>query len=408
LGKRYRIGQREPYNTLRDAIIGVASTPMRLFKNINNENSSSEYFWSLKGVSFEVQQGEVVGIIGRNGAGKSTLLKILSRITSPTEGTITLHGRVGSLLEVGTGFHPELTGKENIFLSGSILGMRKREIEDKFEEIVEFAEIRKFINTPVKRYSSGMYVRLAFAVAANLNSEILFIDEVLAVGDIKFQKKCLGKMGEVANEGRTILFVSHNMSAIQNLCNRCILLENGRIKKSGNTREVIDDYLQTSLELSNMPLIERIEQEESDLVITYIELFDLNGNKINNIRSGEDVSIAIEYICRNNSDLKNVQITYDISRNGEPITMLDTLYYENFEYIPPKGRIFCNIPKMPLMPGHYSIRIRVYSNGIIKANIRDAAAFYVDGGLFYKSGFMPKDFEAKFLVDHSWELKNDP
>lgn len=240
LGKQYRLGgPKEQYLTFRDAIVNTLKAPLKAF----HPPKSEETFWALKDVSFEVEQGDVVGIIGRNGAGKSTLLKILSRITTPTEGTVELHGRVGSLLEVGTGFHPEMTGRENIFLNGSILGMKKTEIEEKFDEIVKFSEIEKFLDTPVKRYSSGMYVRLAFAVAAHLDPEILLVDEVLAVGDAQFQKKCLGKMGEVAKEGRTVLFVSHSMPMIASLCRQCILLVGGRIQMKGDTGEVIASYM---------------------------------------------------------------------------------------------------------------------------------------------------------------------
>jgi lipopolysaccharide transport system ATP-binding protein len=247
LSKRYRIGEREPYKTLRDTIAKAVSSPFHRIRNSSGQPSvvggHNNFIWALKDVSFEIKQGEVVGIIGRNGAGKTTLLKILSRITEPTEGYAEVRGRVGSLLEVGTGFHPELTGRENIYLNGAILGMKKREIDRKFDEIVEFAEIEKFIDTPVKRYSSGMYVRLAFAVAAHLEPEILLVDEVLAVGDAAFQKKCLGKMGDVAKEGRTVLFVSHNMDAIRKLCPRAIRLDNGNIKSVGSTDSVITQYL---------------------------------------------------------------------------------------------------------------------------------------------------------------------
>jgi lipopolysaccharide transport system ATP-binding protein len=246
LSKRYRIGQREPYKTFRDAITSSVSLPGHFFKGKKSTKgkNSSDTFWALKDVSFEVETGEIVGIIGRNGAGKSTLLKVLSRITLPTEGSVELHGRISSLLEVGTGFHPELTGRENIYLSGSILGMKRREIEDKFDEIVKFSEIEKFLDTPAKRYSSGMYVRLAFAVAAHLESEILLLDEVLAVGDIGFQKKCLGKMKDASGEGRTVLFVSHNMNAIAQLCESCMMLENGQLKKYDDTaKETIKAYL---------------------------------------------------------------------------------------------------------------------------------------------------------------------
>jgi lipopolysaccharide transport system ATP-binding protein len=243
LSKQYRLGgPQEPYHTFRDAIVNSLRAPLKVF----HREPPAEGFWALKNASFEVEQGEVVGIIGRNGAGKSTLLKILSRITSPTEGTVELHGRVGSLLEVGTGFHPELTGRENIYLSGSILGMKRREIDAKLDEIVKFSEIEKFLDTPVKRYSSGMYVRLAFAVAAHLEPEILLVDEVLAVGDAAFQKKCLGKMGDVAKEGRTVLFVSHNMVSLQSLCDRGILLESGSIKMDGEITVAIGRYLQSN------------------------------------------------------------------------------------------------------------------------------------------------------------------
>ena len=238
LSKRYKLGEREPYKSLRDVIARGARAPLRWLGGKNKPANSDQYLWALEDVSFEIRQGEAVGIIGRNGAGKSTLLKILSRITKPTRGKAEIYGRVGSLLEVGTGFHPELTGRENIYLNGAILGMKRREIERKFDEIVAFAEIEKFLDTPVKRYSSGMYVRLAFAVAAHLEPEILLVDEVLAVGDAQFQKKCLGKMGEVANLGRTVLFVSHQMDAITRLCQNAIHLDSGKMVSVGSVEKV--------------------------------------------------------------------------------------------------------------------------------------------------------------------------
>lgn len=241
LSKQYKLGgPQEPYHTLRDSIVNSLTAPMKIF----HKAPQVEGFWALKDVSFDVEPGEVVGIIGRNGAGKSTLLKILSRITSPTEGTVELHGRVGSLLEVGTGFHPELTGRENIYLSGSILGMKRKEIDAKLDDIVKFSEIEKFLDTPVKRYSSGMYVRLAFAVAAHLEPEILLVDEVLAVGDAAFQKKCLGKMSDVAKEGRTVLFVSHNMNAVINLTKRCFWIDKGSVRMHGPSTDVVTKYLE--------------------------------------------------------------------------------------------------------------------------------------------------------------------
>jgi lipopolysaccharide transport system ATP-binding protein len=246
LGKRYRLRhqQREPYVTLRDAIVAAATSPLAWLNRRAGGAGATDDFWALRDVSFEVAPGEVVGIIGRNGAGKSTLLKILSRIVEPTTGRVTLDGRVASLLEVGTGFHPELTGRENVFLNGAILGMTRQEIRRKFDSIVAFAEVERFLDTPVKRYSSGMYVRLAFAVAAHLEPDILVVDEVLAVGDAEFQKKSLGKMHEVSRGGRTVLFVSHNMAAVQALCSRAIWLERGEVAASGPASAVVAQYLQ--------------------------------------------------------------------------------------------------------------------------------------------------------------------
>jgi lipopolysaccharide transport system ATP-binding protein len=248
LGKKYRIGEKhERYKTLRDTLADAAFRPFRairswIYPNGDDHKSSDNIVWALRDVSFDIKRGEVVGVIGRNGAGKSTLLKILSCITEPTEGHADIHGRVGSLLEVGTGFHPELTGRENIYLNGAILGMKKAEIDRKFDEIVAFAEVEKFIDTPVKHYSSGMHVRLAFAVAAHLEPEILLVDEVLAVGDLAFQQKCLGKMGDVARGGRTILFVTHQMNQIRRLCERCIWLDGGRVRRTGPTAEAVSAY----------------------------------------------------------------------------------------------------------------------------------------------------------------------
>ena len=298
IGKRYNIThQRGGYVALRDVLMNVLRSPFSFLKTKVKQVAglaTKEDFWALKGISFNVKEGEVVGIIGANGAGKSTLLKILSQITPPTEGEIVLRGRVGSLLEVGTGFHPELTGRENIFLNGAILGMKRKEIAKKFDEIVEFAGIEKFLDTPVKYYSSGMYVRLAFAVAAHMESDILFVDEVLAVGDAEFQKKCLGKMEEITKgEGRTILFVSHNLEAIKRLCNRCILLRAGEIVKSGNTREVVDYYLNNDRSLN--PVVEYTPHPSSDVQITRISILDKNKKPTAQIPINEQFHVTVEY-----------------------------------------------------------------------------------------------------------------
>ena len=298
LGKKYQIQHqsRERYTALRDVLTNRAKRLLGRGPKAAGQTTTEE-FWALQDVSFEIKRGEVVGIIGRNGAGKSTLLKILSRITEPTRGRITLRGRVASLLEVGTGFHPELTGRENIFLNGAILGMSRAEIRTKFDEIVAFAEVEKFLDTPVKRYSSGMYVRLAFAVAANLDPEILVVDEVLAVGDAAFQKKCLGKMGEVCGSGRTVIFVSHNMQSVQQLCHRTIWLEKGRVRGQGMSDEIIPRYLiadrntetltQLNLDLASAPpdpafRLNRIDVQQNGISTTTLE-------------SGKATEIRFEY-----------------------------------------------------------------------------------------------------------------
>jgi lipopolysaccharide transport system ATP-binding protein len=293
LSKQYTLGgPHEQYSTFRDAIVNSVKAPFKRFNRISSEGG----FWALRDVSFDVEPGEVVGIIGRNGAGKSTMLKILSRITSPTEGKVELHGRVGSLLEVGTGFHPEMTGRENIFLNGSILGMKKREVENKFEDIVKFSEIEKFLDTPVKRYSSGMYVRLAFAVAAHMDTEILLVDEVLAVGDAQFQKKCLGKMDEVSKgEGKTVLFVSHNMSMISSLCRKGLLFEQGNIRFNGPVEDAINTYLNSD-QIGNGEIIYKDHfPGDEKAVLRAARIVGTDGSPTVNVQINEPFFIEIEY-----------------------------------------------------------------------------------------------------------------
>jgi len=290
LGKQYQIGgPTAPYSTLRETIMDLARNSVRVLRR--NGNAAS--IWALRDVEFEVMPGEIVGIIGRNGAGKSTLLKILSRITEPTVGRVELYGRVGSLLEVGTGFHPELSGRENIFLNGSILGMTRREIEQKFDEIVAFSEVERFLDTPVKRYSSGMYVRLAFAVAAHLQPEILIVDEVLAVGDYAFQQKCLNKMQDVSTGGRTVLFVSHNMGAISRLCQRCIVLDQGRIVASGPTAAAVQTYMTSGL----MERAEYTQSESMEKAMNLLRgaLVDEGGEARSEVRYDERLRFLVEY-----------------------------------------------------------------------------------------------------------------
>jgi lipopolysaccharide transport system ATP-binding protein len=323
LHKRYRLGTVGS-STLRDDLEHLWQ---RLIGRKSNDYDSEKYHDALKGVSFTVKRGEVVGLIGKNGAGKSTLLKILSKVTAPTKGTVKIKGRLASLLEVGTGFHPELTGLENIYLNGAILGMTRQEIRKKQDEIIEFAGIEKYINTPVKRYSSGMYVRLAFAVAAHLEPDILVVDEVLAVGDIEFQKKCLGKMGEVSQkEGRTILFVSHNMQAIKRLCNRCIFLEKGIIKNDGNAQNVIDSYLNSFINDD----LQGINGSDSDKNIVIdkgcfqdIKIFLYNDyeSKTNTFYFSEPIKIEISFLCL--KELKDISFIFYISgSDGTPVSII--------------------------------------------------------------------------------------
>jgi lipopolysaccharide transport system ATP-binding protein len=300
LSKQYRISQgaTAKYDTLRDSLVRIVQSPLQLFRKMNRAVSGNGYsfIWALKDVSFDIHHGEVIGIIGSNGAGKSTLLKILSRITEPTEGKVEIDGRVGSLLEVGTGFHPELTGRENLYLNGAILGMKKAEIDHKLDEIVAFAELEKFLDTPVKFYSSGMYVRLAFAVAAHLEPEILLVDEVLAVGDAEFQKKCLGKLGDVAKQGRTVLFVSHNMGAMQSLCTKIFLLKSGNLVETGEPSKVIADYLRGSSADSKESI--ELEVEDENISVTRIVIEQDGYSPGAPLRIDDEVRVLVYYTVK--------------------------------------------------------------------------------------------------------------
>ena len=321
LSKRYQIGARlKSYATLRETIAGTARASLKKLRGGNASSKTNETLWALRDVSFEVNAGEVVGIVGRNGAGKSTLLKILSRITKPTVGRVVLHGRVGSLLEVGTGFHPELTGRENIFLNGTILGMSKFEINRKFDEIVEFAEIEKFLNTPVKRYSSGMYMRLAFSVAAHLHPEILVVDEVLAVGDAQFQKKCLGKMGNAAREGRTVLFVSHNMDAVRKLCTRGVLLEQGGVEMIGDADAVIRKYLDGGTDVRSAYMIPPPDAQENAPGYAYkLVVENGTGEPTVSIPVGQAWQVRVHFRITRRTEHFIIALGLRSSRDGIPL-----------------------------------------------------------------------------------------
>jgi lipopolysaccharide transport system ATP-binding protein len=402
LSKRYRIGQIVGYSTLRESLMNLAYAPVRRLRKTADRSkekrqktedgrqitdvsgppslvssppspvsSPSNYIWALKDVSFEVQRGEAVGIIGRNGSGKTTILKILSRITAPTEGYAEVHGRVGSLLEVGTGFHPELTGRENIYLNGAVLGMKKAEVKQKFDEIVAFSEIEKFLDTPVKRYSSGMYVRLAFSVAAHLEPEILIVDEVLAVGDAAFQKKCLGKMSNVASEGRTVLFVSHNMAAVQELCQRAILLREGQIVEDNSARKVVSDYLSAQSDSSSGdmdvsdPSLRRNSLPDSRFRWTRVGVIDFAGRKTGFLRFGEPFEIILQGFAE--AELSDVLAGFSID------SVLGIAVFNSFQIDNgiagqlPAGKVLFRVRMEPnlLAPGLYTISLAARGDGVI-------------------------------------------
>jgi lipopolysaccharide transport system ATP-binding protein len=348
LSKQYRIGSPDSYRTLRDAISNTALAPFR-----RSKNSPNGHIWALEDVSFEIKRGEVAGIIGLNGAGKSTLLKILSRITGPTRGRADIYGRVGSLLEVGTGFHPELTGRENIYLNGAILGMRKTEIDRKFDEIVSFAEVEKFLDTPVKRYSSGMYVRLAFGVAAHLETEVLLVDEVLAVGDAQFQKKCFEKMRDIGVQGRTILFVSHNMSAVRSICKQALIIEKGRVAAYGDIDETVDRYL--SHVSSTQDLSEAVET--NTFTVTSVEANSANGPVI---KTFDSIQVKVRFIPK--AEIKDPGLYVSIlTMDSRRLTGLDLKDFITTKSLPAgkMAELGFTIESLPLLPGTYQLEIHL-------------------------------------------------
>jgi len=413
LSKLYRIGAKEQgYKTFRESIVNYITAPLRNLRKLRrltnfdseevketstfSQTSNNGTIWALKDVSFDVQPGEVIGIIGRNGAGKSTFLKILSRITEPTTGDIKIYGRVSSLLEVGTGFHPELTGRENIYLNGTILGMRKVEIDRKFNEIVEFSGIEKFLDTPVKFYSSGMYVRLAFAVAANLDPEILLIDEVLAVGDAEFQKKCLGKMGDVAKEGRTVLFVSHNMSAISLLCGRAILLREGRIAAQGSTPQIVSEYLSSGQNESGEALWSFEDAPGSELVKLHaVRVLDEQGQVSFNIDIAKPTNLEIEFWClRRTTMTPSFHLYNHLGFLLFFTTNLHDKVWAEMEYEPGLYRCSCQILGNFLNEGTYFVNANLSSNFKMKLDVRkeSAVSFRVNDFGTTQDGYIAKEW----------------
>jgi lipopolysaccharide transport system ATP-binding protein len=416
VGKQYHIGRKQSgHRSLQDVVTDTFVSPFRragrlLRGQVLTAADLDQTFWALRDVSLEVKHGEIVGIVGRNGAGKSTLLKILSRITEPTEGCGEIYGRVGSLLEVGTGFHPELTGRENLFLNGAILGMRKAEIERKFDEIVAFAEIDKFIDTPVKHYSSGMYVRLAFAVAAHLEPEILLVDEVLSVGDSAFQRKCLGKMNEVSRAGRTVVFISHNMAAVENLCNRGILFEAGKVTFSGAMKETVERYLHGVsgearssgshiIDLSDAP-----RPPQCTPLLRRLELFTDQGRSLNgSLRMGSSLKAHIYFELEEPTSSLDACLAFD-SLFGQRIFTAHSLFEPQKDWGERMGeQVFvCEIPSLTLVPGEYRIKVALNIHNSERDSVEDAARLTILESDFYGTGRVP--WNGVFVLKHRWHL----
>jgi lipopolysaccharide transport system ATP-binding protein len=411
--KEYRIGHQQNHSeSLREMLIRKAKAPMRAFAKDSTtpERNEVKSFWALRDISFNIAEGEVVGIVGGNGAGKSTLLKILARITDPTQGTVHLRGRMASLLEVGTGFHPELTGRENIFLNGATLGMRKAEILSKFDEIVAFAEVEQFLDTPVKRYSSGMYVRLAFAVAAHLNPEILVVDEVLAVGDMAFQKKCLGKMSEVSRGGRTVLFVSHNMAAVENLCQRGIVLKKGSMAFDGTSKEAIQYYLNHAsgniAMSSHVVEFENSADRKSPLgrLLQKVELFTEGDRPLNEgLPIGARLKLRLHFDLPRPTDSFNIGIGFN-NIFGQRVFTAHSCFEPNRVPELRSGRqvFVCDIPSLTLVPGDYSTFLWLDISNAKADSIEDAIRISVIESDYYGTGKVP--WNGTFVLPHRWQL----
>ncbi len=407
LGKQYTIGHKqEGYSTLRDTLTKSINGMCNLLRQNKMEK---ETIWALKNVNLEIKQGELLGIIGRNGAGKTTLLKILSRITDPTEGRVRLRGRVGSLLEVATGFHPELTGRENIYLNGAILGMKKVDIDRKFNEIVAFAEFEKFLDTQVKFYSSGMYMRLAFSVAAHLEPEILLVDEVLAVGDTSFQTKCLAQMGKIHGQGKTILFVSHNMNLLGTVCERGIVLGEGRVVFDGRIQDAINFY---EGDIFRNKYIQQSVRERTDrrgtgdVRFVSFHLENEAGGKIERIPNGRTIKLVFGYETKNGREPENIDLHIHVERGtGERVFQFGTRFTgQTFRRIPPQGYISCTIRRFPLVPGRYNLVSYLVCESRKSDSIASLALLDVVDGDFFGSGYQVFENESRILVDGTWSF----
>ncbi len=411
LGKCYRVtraAKRAGYRTLREDLAGLAHAAFRRLRG-HAARPRAEEFWALRDVSFAVRPGEVVGIIGRNGAGKSTLLKVLSRITRPSTGEVRLRGRVGSLLEVGTGFHPELSGRENIYLNGSILGMSRREVERKFDEIVAFSEVEEFLDTPVKRYSSGMYVRLAFAVAAHLEPEILIVDEVLAVGDVGFQKKCLGKMNEVGRDGRTVLIVSHNMSAIRTLCRRAVVLRQGQYAFDGDVEAAVKHYLSYLNETAEQAFADNPERSGNGGVrLTGACLLNEEGTPAADLVSGRAAALRLTY--DNPAGLKRMDVLATVYNHlGVAVTNFDTrVTGTDLGGLAGRGEVRIALPRLPLPLGQYRVAVALWAGRETADLVPNAVVFHVRTSDFFPTGRTPDLNYCSCLVEHEWQHEAIP
>lgn len=395
LGKSYRLAHAAgSYRTLQEDVL---SLPQRLWRSLRRPESH-ETAWVLRDVSFEVRRGEVLGLIGRNGAGKSTLLKILSRITEPTTGQAQLYGRVGSLLEVGSGFHPELTGRENIFLSGAILGMSRAEIARHFDEIVAFADVERFLDTAAKHFSSGMYMRLAFAVAAHLQTEILLLDEVLAVGDAEFQKKCLGVVEGIAGSGRTVLFVSHNLGAVESLCSRTIVLDRGQIAGDGPSAQMVARYLQTAAAHEPAPLSERRDRK-GDGRLRFVRFEVIAKEALP--RTGQGVTLRLHYQLE--APLTNLSFAVGLTGPGGSYELVFSSEEtgRNLARLERSGFVDCQIAALPLSGGSFGVNLYCAANGVLADNVINAAALVVDDGEFYRGGARHPEHPLT-VAAHEW------
>jgi lipopolysaccharide transport system ATP-binding protein len=426
LSKLYRIGVREQMSeSFGGAVLSTLKRPLsnfRKYKSLYNfddvlsgaagsPEDNPDVLWALRDVSFDVERGEAIGVIGRNGAGKSTLLKVLSRITHPTAGRVEIDGRISSLLEVGTGFHPELTGWENIYLNGTILGMKKAEVDRKFDEIVAFSGVERFLNTPVKRYSSGMTVRLAFAVAAHLEPEILIIDEVLAVGDAAFQEKCLGKMQDAAKTWRTVLFVSHNMAAISNLCSKAIYMQDGGVVKIGDTDEVIEYYLSSVSDKASTALSDRTDRSGAgEVKIMGLELLSDKEEQVDYPQSGRELVIRLHYKTDSDTEFRNAKFSVVIQKDEIPFILLVTDLVDKRQLnIRGDGYLDFIVPRLPLSKGTYHLTTFLETGKDIQDWVHGAAEMHVVDGDFYGTGRLyPNGWAGKnVLVDHSWRVSQE-